>query len=401
MPIGDYSPAFEGSWEKNTMSDFKALQKYYRGLTNGKFPVSPQPQTPAADVLLALSKYDATLSELRQATRLPYSYFPIQHNAAEQSAMSLSYLARYKQSTWVIQLRALAELQNNQPDKALDDVLLGLRLTETLRSSPLLISHLVRIAMFDIMLQPIYEGLAQHRWSDAQLTDLSAQLNQLDFLEDYQHTMHGELVFNISGTENFRENPLIDINFVKRSKWLTFLWSTVPGGFYYQNELAIARLYQFLVFPMTDPKKHLVFPNTTNWDKYLKESRSFSPYKIFANMMIPALQRATFRFAYSENVKNMALVAIALERYRLAHGEYPENLDSLAPQFIDNMPHDIMSGEPLLYRRETNGLFTLYSVGWNQTDDGGKFALLKKSSMIDRFQGDWVWKYPESITNYE
>ena len=89
----------------------------------------------------------------------------------------------------------------------------------------------------------------------------------------------------------------------------------------------------------------------------------------------------------------MARVACALERYRLAHGEYPETLDALAPQFIEKLPHDIINGQPLHYRRTDDGQFVLYSVGWNETDDGGKVVLTKGGS-VDREKGDWVWQYP-------
>ena len=92
---------------------------------------------------------------------------------------------------------------------------------------------------------------------------------------------------------------------------------------------------------------------------------------------------------------DLARTAIALERYRLAHAEYPESLDALAPQFIAHLPHDVIGGQPLKYRHEANGQFVLYSVGWNETDDGGTMAFKKGStSEVDINQGDWVWRYP-------
>ena len=39
--------------------------------------------------------------------------------------------------------------------------------------------------------------------------------------------------------------------------------------------------------------------------------------------------------------------------------------------FIDKLPHDIINGDPLKYHRTDDGQFVLYSVGWNETDDGG------------------------------
>ena len=99
------------------------------------------------------------------------------------------------------------------------------------------------------------------------------------------------------------------------------------------------------------------------------------------------------KFALIQEQVDLARVACALERYRLAHGEYPETLDALSPQFIEKLPHDIINGQPLHYRRTDNGKFVLYSVGWNEKDDGGVVVIRKGGSSVDPEQGDWVWKY--------
>lgn len=109
--------------------------------------------------------------------------------------------------------------------------------------------------------------------------------------------------------------------------------------------------------------------------------------------MFPALSRIVEKFAAVQSSINLARVACALERYRLAHGEYPETLNALAPQFIAKLPHDIINGQPLHYHRETDGRFVLYSVGWNETDDGGQVAL-RKGGSVDQEKGDWVWQHP-------
>src|SRR5450432_405715 len=61
----DWPTGGTGHWEKQRLSNMEAWQQYYRNLSvkTNEFPVPPQPQSPAADVLLALNKYDLTIEE--------------------------------------------------------------------------------------------------------------------------------------------------------------------------------------------------------------------------------------------------------------------------------------------------------------------------------------------------
>ena len=45
-------------------------------------------------------------------------------------------------------------------------------------------------------------------------------------------------------------------------------------------------------------------------------------------------------------------------------------------------------------RKTANGKFVLYSVGWNEKDDGGVIAT-NKDGNPDRNHGDWVFEYPD------
>jgi hypothetical protein len=118
----------------------------------------------------------------------------------------------------------------------------------------------------------------------------------------------------------------------------------------------------------------------------------WSPYTVLAAMMLPGLERCSEKYAYAQSAVDMARVACALERFRLAQDGYPETLDALQPRFIETLPHDVIGGQPLKYHRTDNGQFALYSVGWNGTDDGGTVVLREHSKVsIDLEKGDWVW----------
>jgi hypothetical protein len=64
------------------------------------------------------------------------------------------------------------------------------------------------------------------------------------------------------------------------------------------------------------------------------------------------------------------------------------------PEFLSQLPHDVINGQPLKYRRTADGQYLLYSVGWNQTDDGGALGLNQSGEGIDVKLGDWVWRLP-------
>ncbi len=388
-----------GGEGKTRIADLKTWQATYRNPTNvyftKEFPIAPKPQTPAKDVLFALMKFDSVIEELRQASQRPYASVPLNYEDGFNSASSLlPVLAELKRCTQVLQLRADAELADGQSAKALDDVKLLLYLNNSLRNSPFLISHLVRFAIVSYDLQPIWEGLAEHKWSDAQLAELDSELAKLDFIADYGSIMRGERAFAIKSFENQRRTremiSYTDAGVVTNK--LTFM----PSAYFYQNELAIARMQQQWILPLVDTNSRTISPAAFQRanDAVQAQMKHYSPYKVQALMLFPVIAATVRKFAAIQSSIDLARVACALERYRLAHGEYPESLDALAPQFIETLPHDIINGQPLHYRREANGPFVLYSVGWNETDDGGQ-VVLNKNGSVDREKGDWVWQYPQ------
>ena len=415
-----------GDWRKARLADLAKCQIYYRTptqikLPNGKtvmtneFATTLEPQSPAKDVLLALSKYDPAIEELRQASQLPYSRFPLNYDTESPGTVLLPHLAALKRCTQVLQLRALAELQNGDSEKALDDIKLMLRLIDSIRTEPFLISHLVRIAILQYTLQPVFEGLTEQKWSDAQLVELNQALAKIDFLTDYDLAMRGERACNIGVIEFLQHNRSLSKlakfsdmvgdgntdseNAHSMASIAAVIYDLSPGGWFDQNKLHIGRFETEWYLSLANVENRIVSPKSVQNANgaFNKEMVAtwLSPYNWFEKKFMPALSEAVKKFAYAQNSADLARVAIALERYRLAHGEFPESLDALAPQFIAKIPHDIINGQPLHYRRTDDGQFVLYSVGWNEKDDGGVVAFKQgKTPAVDISQGDWVWRYP-------
>ncbi len=420
-----------GGWTKNERTDLREWQRYYRDpkwdgtpdSTNGmalryglgapptntdvataplvnEFPTTPQPQSPAADVLLALSKYDPIVAQLREASQRPESRFPIPYEEGFNAL--LPHLAKMKGTSQYLALHASAELAESKPDPALNDLKLSFQVIGCTRDEPLLISQLVRIAQLQLSLQPVWEGLADHAWNEAQLAAIEEELGALDFLADYQLAMRGERAFSIWTVDYVRREG--DLNAIDWSDGIglgspapsfrkLLFRLAVPLGWFDQNKLTLGRMHLDLIEPAVDEKAGTVSPNTVRRLDQACQDLRLTPYNWFTRMLLPALGKAAKKFAFGQASVDLARTACALERYRLTHGSYPETLDALTPNFMAKLPHDPITSHPFKYRRTDNGQFVLYSVGWNETDDGGKPGLNKKGN-FDSEQGDWVWRYP-------
>ena len=397
-------PTNGGNWQNGKLTDLKQWRTYFQkfaatpeGKTNG-FPVSSQPQTPAADVLLALSGFNPAIGELREALQRPYARLPLKYeDGFDVVGELMAYLANVKRCGQFFQLRILAELDAGQGEQALDDVKLLIGVTDSIRDQPFQISHLVRVAMMAITLQPIYEGLAQQRWSDAQLAELEKTLAKEDFLADFQFAMRGEKIMAVDSIEKqrvTREMKFVDDS-AGTNKIVTASLRWAPSAFFYGTELAFAQMHEQFIVPLIDLTNRVVAPAALRQaqDVVQSQMKHYSYYKVQAQMVFPAIAGSVNKFAKIQSQVDLARVACALERFHLALGNYPETLDVLAPQFIAQLPHDLINGQPLHYRRTDAGQFVLYSIGWDEKDDGGKIFLTKNGT-VDREKGDWVWQYP-------
>ena len=160
----------------------------------------------------------------------------------------------------------------------------------------------------------------------------------------------------------------------------------MPSGWFYQNMAVGGRLEQELLGSV-DPTNRLVQPHQVDKPYRDLEARlqRRSPYTFLVAIGIPNFLRATQTAARNQTLVNQSRVACVLERYRLSQGQYPETLDALTPRFAAELPHDLIGGQPLKYRLTPGGGCLLYSVGWNEKDDGG----VPGKSMEE---GDWVWE---------
>jgi hypothetical protein len=386
-----------GSLEKGTFADVDSWEKAYRGNTN--YPQASSTATSPETVLVALGKFNSEIRELRDAaSNRPYCRWPIHYNFEPSWAILLPHLSHMKGLTTLFSVRATAELEAGQPAEAFEDLKVGLRLSDSISREALLIDHLVRLSTLFINLSCLREGLVRHAWTDAQLAELQAYGASTDVLAEYRFAMRGERVFSVTSLDFLRrKGPKEYMQFMGNDEGGSSSagnFNFMPSGWFYQNMLTISRMEQDYILAAADERAHRVFPDIAEKETHAIQHMRAGPYTIFAKMLLPALERAVKKSARAQVFVDAAQISCALERYRLANGALPESLDALTPRFLEKIPNDVIDGKPLRYRREGADGFLIYSVGWNEKDDGGVLGWKKdgKKPVVDPNSGDWVWR---------
>jgi hypothetical protein len=82
--------------------------------------------------------------------------------------------------------------------------------------------------------------------------------------------------------------------------------------------------------------------------------------------------RRQLEYRQAATVRLLA-IELALNAYRGQQDHYPERLDALAPEVLPSLPTDPFTGQSFIYRRDADR-YTVYSVGPDGRDDGGRFG---------------------------
>ena len=131
---------------------------------SGKFDGDSRSQA-AADVLDVLNQDETVFAQLREASLRPLARYPVTYLQDNPWAILLPHLVAIKQICQRLELKACAELAAGHSETALGDLRLLFYLADSVHDEPFLISYLIRLDCLPMAVQPIWEGLAEHRWT--------------------------------------------------------------------------------------------------------------------------------------------------------------------------------------------------------------------------------------------
>jgi hypothetical protein len=377
---------------------------------------------PALRIFLTTNGSD--LATLRTACDAPVLEFPLRYQDGFE--MVLPHLSKARILAQIISADALLQLHDGRPDLALADVRGGVQFVARWNREPLLITQLIRIAIGAIMANSTWELLQFQGWTDADLAALQGAWQELDipasadrvfdleqaWKEQASRRLAGE---DFDGTQVARgaySGPsfadIIETCLGDSRAGLEQATDRYPRAWafqfwrHYQVELVILQQSQAAREACRQAAKSGNWSGPTSKAIATLAALEATLPKLpdYAQMLTNSA--ASFgsvlsKLASFETKRSLVLAAIALERHRLKHGQYPAQLEQLAPDFLPAVLRDPMDGQPLRYRRNADLTFTLYSVGENARDDGGD-PTPTGNPTYGLYGRDSVWPQPASTT---
>ena len=347
--------------------------------------------TPVAILRLLDERFGASWQQLREAAIRPQCRFPV--NWEKGFGTKLPHFSALTNALKLCALRADANIAKADGPAAYEDLRLLLRLHWSLEKEPTLICWIVSTSMLSATIDCVRDGLAAHVWDDTTLLRLDGELARLHPLADYRWSMESErgLCNDFYAAMQTADNP-------SRNAML----ATLGGGtgtalippiltknWLYRNQLRGNQYVEELLaridadsgrYIPTLPGRSLLNPAPS-----VLERLNY----VFFYLVMPTYSLTEKTAPYSHTRVQCARTAIALERWRLVHGAYPDSLAALVPGLLPVVPHDVMDGQPLRYRRTEAGGYLLYSIGIDARDDGGTGPKPGKSP---KDAPDWLWK---------
>ncbi len=105
---------------------------------------------------------------------------------------------------------------------------------------------------------------------------------------------------------------------------------------------------------------------------YTRYSQIPLPNDSVSQMLVPNFDLVRFRDAFSASENALLTVSLSLHAYHCDHGTYPATLSALIPKYLAHSPNDPFAVSGPLHYKTAGTDYTLYSIGPDGVDDGGR-----------------------------
>ena len=392
-PPGGGTPAY--NYSKGERLDFQVWAKFF---LDAGF-LTQAGDSPPRDVLLALEHYAPQCKEWSEWRSRPHCQFPVQLDASGWPQMPNYDI--FSSAYQLFTLRMHAHLAIGDSAAALADFQDALQAYRTFEHALSLVGAALRMGLLAVVCSQLGESLAEPKWGDAELQQIQQTLATVNVWKDYKQGLNAERVLSNSlydrlaqsGAERKKLSPML--LFPVTGSWKNTAFALIPSRVFRDNQL-LQNQYLDEEFGKVSADELHFYPdraapsNPENLKRYLDEY-----YFAFSKLFTGAISAIGSQSVSLQTRLDQTRLAVALERFRLAHGAFPEKLAELVPNFVAELSLDTYSHQPMLYRRQDGGTFLLYGVDKNRTDDGGVIGA--KGNDGERLDLIWFYAPPPAL----
>jgi hypothetical protein len=323
-------------------------------------------------LLEELQKASAALSEVHKIVELPHGRYPILYTKDGVST-SLDHTQNTRAFATLLSFEAVLRAHQHDLEGALADCLGILRVGQSIGDEPSLISMLIRISHHRVAFVSLEYILAQGQFADAALANLQHVLEKEEKERWWLGAARGERAVVDEAMRAIQNGDvkLSQVSALVREfdgqLFPTYSAEALPGilmpGSLRRQRAALLKWHNRMVEIAKLPVEELTGP-LTELDSSAKDLPPLA-----RALCVPCVKCAEPWLRDQVSMRCM-ITLLAVERYRLAHGRWPEKLADLVPAYLSKVPIDVYDRAPLRYRAFSEGVM-VYSVGMDGIDDGG------------------------------
>lgn len=337
----------------------------------------------AETVLKCFSAYDQVFERVRFECRRPGLVYPFGYssNSCGQVIQVFPAINVCRR----LRLKTYAQLATGRTAEALRELDLVLCLADSLRSDSVLISGIGNVACRTVGLQPFREALFEHRYGGPDLRQLESMLCSDSLVEDLPRVVRGERDATVSLYDSGALSLLLR-TMPGRRCLVEIAFNLMPSRQKLGYSEAIERV---LTSGYVESEKRIMPGAFENAEKGLSKPlglRTVFPPSLLSELCLPRVSEFARNCAATQVTTDHLRIGCGLELYFLKHGDYPQELVQLVPDFISALPQDPIAGKSYRYQRTAEGGYKLWSVGADGTDEGG----ISGGERFDSTPGDWV-----------
>jgi len=314
------------------------------------------------EMLAFLDKHAAVIDLLRRAGELPGcdfggAYPPAIERMRITSFAPMRYLAN------LLCLSARVKVHRGRAVDSMKDLGAGFALAAHCTAEPTLFGE--ALAAEKQSFRTLQEVLAEAPPTGRALDAL--KLNPLvSFNDSLRRGVRMEEAFGLSMYLHRRVSTMVGepdedlaASLVDGTPYRVFLW---------RSDLAAYRRwmgrYQWL---LSQP----YYESREDWERLSERLATNRLGGMLVSLLLPGFGRTAELTAQTDAQHRLAILGVAMWRYRLHHGAFPDQLDLLAPEFIPAVPIDPFTGKSMTLHRTAGGKVVIYSLGPDLKDDGG------------------------------